>query len=152
MNNAYNLNLYIKNTTAHKGNIFMLWLVSFTYRFACLFVCWMVFNATARNISVISLQSVLLVDKTGAPRENHWPAVSHWQILSHNAVHLALMEIRTHTISDDRHRFHDYFYSLVWHSLLGHLKPFLLKKQYGHFAWKDKFLLLHVKFQTIKSF
>ena len=24
--------------------------------------------------------------KTGVPRENHWPAVSHWQTLSHNVV------------------------------------------------------------------
>ena len=34
-------------------------------------VCWwcMVFNATFNNISVISLLAVLLVDKTGVPRE-----------------------------------------------------------------------------------
>ena len=31
----------------------------------------MVFNATFNNISVISLQSVLLVEETGVPRENH---------------------------------------------------------------------------------
>jgi hypothetical protein len=31
----------------------------------------MVFNATSNNISVISLQSVLLVEETGRPRENH---------------------------------------------------------------------------------
>jgi hypothetical protein len=41
----------------------------------------MVFNATFNNISVISWRSVLLVDETG---ENHRPAVSHWQTLSHN--------------------------------------------------------------------
>jgi hypothetical protein len=39
----------------------------------------MVFN----NISVISWWSVLLVEESG---ENHWPVVSHWQILSHNVV------------------------------------------------------------------
>jgi hypothetical protein len=31
----------------------------------------MVLNATFNNISVISLQSVLLVDETGVPWENH---------------------------------------------------------------------------------
>ena len=31
----------------------------------------MVFNATLNNISVMSWQSVLLVEETGVPRENH---------------------------------------------------------------------------------
>jgi hypothetical protein len=44
----------------------------------------MVFNATVNNISVILWQSVLLVYKTGVPRENHRHVASHWQILSHN--------------------------------------------------------------------
>jgi hypothetical protein len=34
-------------------------------------VWFMVFNATFNNISVISWQSVLLVEETGVPRENH---------------------------------------------------------------------------------
>ena len=33
-----------------------------------------VFNATFNNISVISWWSVLLVEETGVPRENHWPS------------------------------------------------------------------------------
>jgi hypothetical protein len=37
----------------------------------CLFVCLMVFNVTFNNISVILWQSVLLVEETGGPRENH---------------------------------------------------------------------------------
>jgi hypothetical protein len=37
----------------------------------------MVFDATFNNISAISLRSVLLVDETGVPRENHQPAASH---------------------------------------------------------------------------
>ena len=36
-----------------------------------LFVCFMVFNATFNNISVISWQSVLLVEETGVHGENH---------------------------------------------------------------------------------
>jgi len=69
-------------------------------------VCLMVFNATFNNISVISWRSVLLVEETGGPWENHWPVASHWQTLSHNVVHFALIEIRTHNISGDRNRLH----------------------------------------------
>jgi hypothetical protein len=46
----------------------------------------MVFNTTFNNISVISWQSVLSVEETEVPRENHWPAASHWQTLPHNVV------------------------------------------------------------------
>ena len=46
----------------------------------------MVFNAPFNNILVISWQSVLLVEETGAPGENHRPVASHWQSLSHNVV------------------------------------------------------------------
>jgi hypothetical protein len=42
-------------------------------------------NATYNNISVISWRSVLLVEETGVPRENHQPVTSHWQT-SHNVV------------------------------------------------------------------
>ena len=59
----------------------------------------MVFNATFNNISVISWWSALLVDETGVPGENHRSVASHWQTLSGNIVHLALIEIRTHNIS-----------------------------------------------------
>ena len=37
----------------------------------------MVLNATFNNISVISWQSVLLVEETGVPEENHRPVASH---------------------------------------------------------------------------
>jgi hypothetical protein len=46
----------------------------------------MLFNATFNNISVISWLSVLLVEETGVPWEDHRPAASHWQTLSHNVV------------------------------------------------------------------
>ena len=39
-----------------------------------------VFNATFNNISAISWRSVLLVEESGVPWENHQPAASHWQI------------------------------------------------------------------------
>ena len=41
----------------------------------------MVFNATFNNISVISWGSVLLVEETRGPGENHRPVSSHWQTL-----------------------------------------------------------------------
>jgi len=63
----------------------------------------MAFNATFNNISVTSWRSVLLVEETEGPGEHHWPVASHWQTLSHNVVHLALIEIQTHNISGDRH-------------------------------------------------
>jgi hypothetical protein len=37
----------------------------------------MVFDATFNNISVISWRSVLLVEETGVPGEDHRPVASH---------------------------------------------------------------------------
>ena len=37
----------------------------------------MVFNVTFNNISAISWRSVLLVEETGGPGENHRPVASH---------------------------------------------------------------------------
>ena len=63
----------------------------------------MVFNATFNSISVISWQSVLLVEETGVPGENHWPAISYWQTLSHNFVSSTprLSGIQSYNISGD---------------------------------------------------
>jgi hypothetical protein len=72
-------------------------------------VGFMVFKVTFNNISDISWWSVLLVEETGGPGENHRPSASHWQTLSHNVVHLALGESRTHNISDDRHSWRSTF-------------------------------------------
>ena len=46
----------------------------------------MVFNAIFNNISVISEWSVLLVEETGVPGENHRPVASYWTTLSDNVV------------------------------------------------------------------
>jgi hypothetical protein len=43
-------------------------------------------NTTFNNIPVISWWSVLLMEETRVPRENHQPAASHLQTLSHNVV------------------------------------------------------------------
>jgi hypothetical protein len=69
-------------------------------------ICLMVLNTTFNNISVILWRSVVLVKETGGPGENHRPVASHWQSLSHNVVHVALIEILTHNVSDDRHWLH----------------------------------------------
>jgi len=45
-----------------------------------------VFNTTFSNILVISWRSVLLVEETRVPLENHQPVASHWQTLSPNVV------------------------------------------------------------------
>jgi len=46
----------------------------------------MVFDTTFNNISVTSLELVLLVEETRVLVENHRLVTSHWQTLSHNIV------------------------------------------------------------------
>jgi len=63
-----------------------------------LFVGWlMVFNATFNNISVtcISWRSVLLVEETKVPRENHRSVTNHWQVyrIILYQVHLATLVV-----------------------------------------------------------
>jgi hypothetical protein len=55
-------------------------------------VWFMVFNATFNNISAISWRSILMVEETGVPGENHRPVKSHWQTLSFYD-HLAMREL-----------------------------------------------------------
>ena len=50
----------------------------------------MAFNVTFNNISVISWQSILLVEENGVPGKNHRPVASHWQTLSHNNTEYSL--------------------------------------------------------------
>ena len=69
----------------------------------------MVFNATYNNISVILWQSVLLVEETRVPEENHGQlAASHWQTLSHDVVSSTPRPsgVRTHNFSGDWHLLH----------------------------------------------
>jgi len=70
----------------------------------------MVFNATINNISVISWRLVLLVEGTGVPWENHRPAASHGQTVSHNVESSTpcLGGIRTRSASGARQLMHRY--------------------------------------------
>jgi hypothetical protein len=62
------------------------------------------FSATFNNILDISWRSVLLVQETGVPGENHRPVASHRQTLSHNVVSstLRLSGVQTYNASSDR--------------------------------------------------
>ena len=46
----------------------------------------MMFNATFKNSSAISWRSVVLMEETGVPRDNHRSIASHQQTLSQNVV------------------------------------------------------------------
>jgi len=61
--------------------------------------------------------------------ENHRP-VAHWQTLSHNVVHLALIEIRTHNI--------------LWNTLMYEIK----KKLYLNIACVNYILRLHIFYKA----
>jgi len=64
--NFIQLFTFVKHTLEIRLNLFVL-----------VFFLLMVFNATFNNISVISWQSVLLVEETGGPGGNHQPSASH---------------------------------------------------------------------------
>ena len=108
----------------------------------------MVFNATFNTILVLLWRSILLVEETGVPRENHRPVASHWHTLSHNVV----SSIPCHELDSIYNWFHRHAsyillqkylpgsppsgmgdFSRFWLSCLGPLVWLLLKtfKSYG---------------------
>ena len=68
----------------------------------------MVFNAIFNKILVILWWSVLLVEETEGPGENHRPVASHLQTLSHNVVSSTprLSGFRTHNASGVKFNYH----------------------------------------------
>ena len=79
----------------------------------------MVFNATFNIISVISWRSVLLMEETGVPGENHRPVANHWQTWSLNVV------FSTHRLSRVR------FFKNHWLFSLEHTRPCCCKDVYN---------------------
>ena len=65
-----------------------------------------VLNPTFKNISAISWRSVLLLEETGVPGENHRPVASYQQTLSQDVVSSTprLSGVRTHNLSGDMQR------------------------------------------------
>ena len=93
-----------------RGNIFGGKYILLLLRMSPRKVWLMVIHATFKNISVISWLSVLLVEETGVPRENHRPVASHWQTLSHNVIsstpHQLLVVIGTYCTVSCKSNYH----------------------------------------------
>jgi hypothetical protein len=58
-------------------NSWWIWYIIHVLHINMLRVSVMVFSATFNNISVILWRSILLMEETGVPRENHWHAATY---------------------------------------------------------------------------
>jgi hypothetical protein len=74
----FKLEILQKETTENNAQNYEMFILSFIcMHFILLEGGCCVHNATFNNISAISWQSVLLVEETGRPKENHRPIASH---------------------------------------------------------------------------
>ena len=86
--NVLHLKLKIKGVTTFES-LSPFWSTNTKLVLENLYYYWariLMFNTTFNSISVISWRSVVLVEETEVPIENHWPVASHSQIWSHNVV------------------------------------------------------------------
>ena len=83
-------------------------------------IVWWCLTPLSTIFQLYQWRSVLLVEEAG---ENHRPVTSNWQTCSQNVVHLALIEIRTHNSSGDRHRLHRYSCKSNYHTITDMTAP-----------------------------
>ena len=81
-----------------------------------------VFNATFNNISVIWWQSVLLVEETGVPGENHRPVTNHWQIGDMNEMHLSMPFLYVNTFLSLYNKMITYNYNYMYSSTINNFR------------------------------
>jgi hypothetical protein len=86
-----------------------------TYSFInMLFISRGIFDDKLRSQILSVGPFILLVEETERPRENHRPVASHWQTLSHNVVHLALIEIRNNWTCSFKSNYHTIMAKMTW--------------------------------------
>jgi len=107
-------------------------------------------NATFNNISVISSQSVLLMEETGVLGKNHRPAASHWQLdhIMLYRVHLATtcVVIGTDWIDSCKSNYHTIMTTMVpivivrrvWRYQRGNQNPYIEEEQTTQWPKENK--------------
>jgi ammonia channel protein AmtB len=68
--------------------------IPFHHFFIVFIYYWGGYSVTFNNISIISWRSVLVVNETGVPGENHRPIASHWQTFW-GIIHVDQATLRT---------------------------------------------------------
>ena len=101
---AYQLVLYIKVLRVDIYNtLIVITFISYAQSQTIGLAWVMMFNATFNNISVtgISWLSVLLVEETGVPGENHWPVTDKLNPIMLHWVHLNMNGFKLTTLGTD---------------------------------------------------